>query len=74
MRYQAMRAVRDKRLHAICYENKFERLPSAASKVLRSKTSKAEKKVCQVLSVREYSRASAAADHAPGWKGTGALK
>ena len=27
MRYQAMRAVRDKSLHVICYEDKFEQLP-----------------------------------------------
>jgi hypothetical protein len=27
MRYQAMRAVRDKSLHVICYEDKFELLP-----------------------------------------------
>ncbi len=27
LRYQAMRAVRDKSLHVICYEDKFEQLP-----------------------------------------------
>jgi hypothetical protein len=27
LRYQAMTAVRDKSLHVICYEDKFEQLP-----------------------------------------------